>query len=242
MPSPPPRPRGRDLFNRLADWVSADRAWPDLAERLERLWSDAEVPSLSRLTERFQWDVEWPGIDALLERVQTDATWTRLVGFIDRLQAEVELPSFASLAEKLQVEFDLPEMSATLAPQHRQALRGVLLLGMVLHSGPVPLTKTTAPLTGGPTSIAETRGVSRSAMAQAMADAGYALRSDLAVWLDSAGSPRGDASATHLAAASVPVYGPLSLDSSAESAPRSRARRPLAAPSLHGVGARAPPV
>lgn len=158
MASPSPRTRGRDLYARLAEWVGADAVGPDLSDRMERFWRETDLPSLRQLTERFQWDVEWPSLRELVERLQSDGGWARLTDKLDRLHAELDFPNLSALSDKLQLNFDLPEFSAPLTPQHRQALRGVLLLGMVLHTAPAPHTKLTPPVTGGRTAIAEMLG------------------------------------------------------------------------------------
>ncbi len=215
------RTRPKDLLARFSAWLRTDRASLDVTDRVERLWRETELPSLRQLTERFHIELDLPALPNVLERAQAD----------------LELPSLASLSDRLPRDFELPELPVSLSPQHRQVLRGVLLLGMALNSGPVPLLKSSPPCSGSRASIADTRRGDSALAGRASAGQRYVL-------ID-AGGTRPDASVTAdaspLLVAAVPAPDPAPAAASPTRILPARTHdRPLQLAFLP-TGSRAPP-
>lgn len=235
------RRRGKDPVARLTERLKTDSAWPELSARFEQLRRELDFPTFSRLAGRFHTDGDWPSLSKLLERVQTDHSWPRMRRLLDRAQQDIEIPRFAELVEKWHHDLELPDVSMSMSGQQRQALRGLLLLGMALHTAPIPIKQVTPSLVGGRTSIAETDGGTELSALQRLSEVQF---------FDSSTAPAATSTAlddvqTHAASTQVVACAPAASTApgprQTTHAPHPGARVPPSLLASYAHGSRAPP-
>jgi len=173
------RPRGKDLLNDLREWCRHESVRPDLSAKFEYLRSELELPSLSELAERIRREADGVSLSALFDRLDTGRARRRTRQLLNELQDEAHWPRLHALVDKLQSDIDLPslpEIPTALTGQQRQALKGLMLLGMVLHTLPVKVPNPGPSTVGGPADIAETRGSGTPGEIQAATTVRFVLR------------------------------------------------------------------